>query len=436
MNKKIAALQPGSVAEKHGISVHDEIVALNGRQEFDIIDFLTETGEDRYELTILRNGKIKKIRIKNPSWDPSGISFEEATADEPRRCCNQCIFCFMDQMPAGMRQTLYFKDDDYRLSFLCGNYITLTNVSDSELDRIIQMKLSPMNISVHTTDPQLRVSMIRNQSAGNIFTQLQRLSDGKIDLNLQLVLCPRINDGEALRNTLDNILSLSTVQSLSCVPVGLTKYRDALYQLTLFTEEQACAVIDVIEEYRGKAQEKASDATLCASDEFFLLAKREFPPDGYYGDYIQYENGVGMCRSFIDEIDEALSDNTLRLPRITASIVTGALAYPVLQNIAEKIHNRFPQCKLNVLAIKNNFFGDTITVAGLICGSDIVHQIKPNSSAEPLIIPSTMLKEDEEVFLDNMTLSELRKHLNVRCIVSAHSGNGLIETLLNWEDQL
>ncbi len=433
MGKIILSVAPHSVAEKHGIRKGDEILAVSGRIDFDIIDFLTETSEESYTLTVRHNQKEKSFKIKNPDWEPSGISFETLTADEPRKCHNNCIFCFMDQMPQGLRETLYFKDDDYRLSFLCGNYITLTNVSEEEIRRIIQFGLSPMNISVHATDPNLRVSMLRNKHAGELLSQLQQLKKGDIELNLQLVLCPGINDREMLQQTLDDILTLlPAVQSVSCVPVGLTKYRDNLYPLRLFDQSEACNVLAIIDEYRKKAKALCGSEIICASDEFFILAKQSFPPDAYYGDYIQYENGVGMCRSFIDEIDDSLSDETFTIPPMNATLVTGTLAFPVIQSASQKIMQKHPQCRLNVIPIKNGFFGNTITVAGLVCGSDIIEQIGNKTHAENLIIPSTMLKDDEPLFLDNTSLSEISKQLGVHCIVSPHYGAGLMETLQNW----
>ncbi len=433
MGKIILSVAPHSVADKYGIRKGDELLAVSGKIDFDIIDFLTETSEESYTLTVQRGGKEKKLNITNPDWEPSGIGFETLTADEPRRCHNNCIFCFMDQMPQGLRETLYFKDDDYRLSFLCGNYITLTNVPEEEIQRIVQFGLSPMNISVHATGPNLRVSMLRNKNAGELLSQLQQLKKGNIKLNLQLVLCPGINDGDMLKQTLNDILSLlPAVQSVSCVPVGLTKYRDNLYALRLFNESEACKVLSTIDEYRKKAEALSGSEIICASDEFYILAKQPFPPDAYYGDYIQYENGVGMCRSFIDEIDDILSDETYSIPQMNATLLTGTLAFPVIQSAARTIMQKHPQCRLDVIPIENVFFGNTITVAGLVCGSDIIEQLGNKTHAENLIIPSTMLKDDEPLFLDNTPLSAISEQLGIHCIVSPHYGAGLMETLQNW----
>lgn len=434
MKKIIIRVEENSVAEKYGLKEGWEVVSINGNRNFDIIDYMMETAETSFNITIKdESGNEKSILIHNPEWSPVGIGFENMTIDKPKLCKNKCVFCFMDQMPKGLRKTLYFKDDDYRLSFTCGNYVTLTNVSDEELDRIISYKLSPMNISVHTTDPELRYSMMKNTQSKNILAQLNKLQDGGIRLNIQLVLCPGYNDGAALETTLTDMLTfLPSLNSLSIVPVGLTKYREGLALLQPFDKAGAEKVIDTIEEFRNIAHEKSGAYLFHASDEFFTLAQRDFPPDAYYEDYSQYENGVGMARSFIDEIDEALADTKIN-NNIHATIITGELGYPILKGAADKIQRKFPDIILETVAIKNEFFGGHVTASGLVCGSDIIKQMKDQNHATTFIIPSNMLKEDDDVFLDDMTVKEIEDSCHVKCIISPFSGRGLFDTLKNMK---
>ncbi len=431
MKKIIIRIEENSIADKYGLKEGWEIVSVNGKNNFDIIDYMIETADTSFNMRIKdENGEEKNIIIHNPEWSPVGIGFEIMTIDEPKLCKNKCVFCFMDQMPKGLRKTLYFKDDDYRLSFTCGNYITLTNVSDEELDRIIKCKLSPMNISVHTTDPELRYAMMRNPQSKNILDQLRKLQGGGIRFNVQLVLCPGYNDGEALKKTLSDMLDfLPSLNSLSVVPVGLTKFREYLTPLIPFDKTGAAIVIDTIKEFRSIAHEKYGAYLFHASDEFFILAEKDFPPDEYYEDYSQYENGVGMARSFIDEIDEALSKNIKIKNNISAAVITGELGYPILKGVADKIQRKFPNVILDTVPIKNNFFGGHVTASGLVCGNDIISQMKDLVHSPIFIIPANMLKEDDDIFLDDMTVKDIENICKVKCIISPFSGSGFINTL-------
>ena len=435
MEKRITSIEDGSLAERYGIRINDIVLALNGKTDFDIIDYMMDTSEEEFELTIKTHNDINTIKIVNNDFEPLGISFEHFTIDKPKRCANNCIFCFMKQLPKGLRDTLYFQDDDYRLSFLHGNYITLTNVTDTELDRIIKYQLSPMNISLHATDPALRIALTRNPQSSRIMNQLEKLKNGGIEFNAQLVLCPGYNDREQLDKTLADMLTLlPAIKSLSCVPVGLTKYREGLTELTQFDEVGANAVISIIERFREKAYLLSDTHLFYASDEFFILAKQPIPSDEYYDDYLQYENGVGIVRSFMDEIDHQLKNNQSLVETRKVTIITGILGYPILNEKVSQIKKQYHSLKINVVAIENHFFGTTITASGLVCGSDIIDQLQDTAYHDILIIPSNMLKDDEDIFLDNIKITDIEKTLNVTCLIAPFTGEGLIDILLNIKE--
>ena len=430
MDRIVSHVQQESIAASCGIAPGDVIVSINGREDFDIIDYLYATADETVDLVIRAgDGETRKLTVRNDGTRPFGISFEEITADRPRICRNHCVFCFMDQMPKGLRRSLYFKDDDYRLSFLMGNYITLTNVSDGELERICAMKLSPLNISVHVTDPVLRERIMGNRDAGKIMEQLRRLKDAGITYNIQLVLCPGLNDGKYLVKSLEDMISLlPAVESLACVPVGLTRFRSGLGELSSYRADQASEVIDTVEIYAGKAREISEDARFCASDEFFLLAGRPFPGSDYYGDYSQYENGVGMARSFIDAVNEHLADDGRDLEGLSAAAVTGVLGEKVIAPVIGKINEK-RGCDITVVRVLNSFFGDSITASGLVCGRDILEAIEKVDDSRTVMIPSNMLKDDEDVFLDGMTLDELREQSGRDIVIVSPDGWEFCEQL-------
>lgn len=414
MEKKIIYVEKGSLADKCGIKAGDVAVALNGKTDFDIIDYYYASADSSLNMIIERNGEQTELDMKNPGLIPLGLSFENLTIDKPRFCKNKCIFCFMDQMPKGLRKSLYFKDDDYRLSFLYGNYITLTNVSDEELERIIEKKLTPLYVSVHVSDPQKRKEMMNNDDAPKIMQQLQKLKEGGIDFNIQLVLCPGINDGDYLRRSLDDMITLlPNIISLSCVPVGLTKFRDSLYPLSSFTKEQAEDVIKIIDEYRLKAGEIDEFVTFCASDEFFVLAGKDFPSSDYYGDYVQFENGVGMSRSFIDDVDEFIEDNAGSTIPCNAYLVTGTLGKKVLQPVIEKLNGALG-LSLELLEVQNKFFGESVTASGLVCGCDIIKELDGKDKSRPVFIPQNMLMDEEPLFLDNMSFDSVAEQTGMQ----------------------
>lgn len=430
MDRKVAYVEEESTAASYGIKAGDVIVSINGNRDFDIIDYLYDTADDETVLEIrTSDGKEKTLSVENDGMRPFGISFENMTADNPRVCRNHCVFCFMDQMPKGLRKSLYFKDDDYRLSFLMGNYITLTNVDDEELERIADMQLSPLNISVHVSDPEMRKTIMRNDDAVKIMDQLRFLKDNDIEFNIQLVLCPGINDGKYLEKSLEDMISLlPAVTSLSCVPVGLTKYRDGLYPLRSYTKEEALTVIKTVEEYGKKAREISEYVSFCASDEFFLIAGLPFPEDSYYGEYLQYENGVGMSRSFIDGAREFIdAEEGLVLSSEKTALITGVLGMKVLEGPIAEINSAFGTA-LKLYEVKNKFFGEDVTASGLVTGCDILDMLM-TVPEETVLIPSNMLKDDEDVFLDNMTLDELKERSKKNIVIVSPDGYEFCENI-------
>lgn len=432
MKKIVTYVEEGSLAENYGILPGYEINSINGNEKFDIVDYLYETADENFELSVTDcDGNKKNLTVHNPDLYPFGLSFENATIDNPRVCKNKCAFCFMDQMPKGLRKSLYFKDDDYRLSFLCGNYITLTNVSDDELDRIIEKRLTPLNISVHVTDPQLRMKLMNNKDAYKIMEQLSKLKDNGIDFNVQLVLCPGINDGEYLRKSLEDMMMLlPNLTSLSCVPVGLTKYREGLFPLSSYTKQQAEEVIAIIEEYREAVKKISPDTCINASDEFYLLVEKAFPKDEYYGDYVQYENGVGMARSFIDEVDMFIANNEKLSLQCDEKIylITGVLGEKAIGASIDKISKTFG-IDLEMVVIDNEFFGDTVTASGLVCGNDIIDKINSLGLKGEIFIPSNMLKDDEDLFLDNVSLADAVNRTARNIVVVSPQGYDFCELL-------
>lgn len=349
--------------------------------------------------------------------------------DEKQSCTNKCVFCFIDQMPKGMRETLYFKDDDARLSFLHGNYVTLTNLNDHDIERIIKMHLN-INVSVHTTNPELRVKMMSNRFAGEKLKYLKMLADANITVNCQIVLCPELNDGDELVRSLNDLADLyPSVQSIAVVPVGLSKFREGLYPLKPFTEKTANEALEIIEAKQEEFFEKFGTRLVYAADEFYLKAKRAIPDDEYYEDYPQYENGVGLIRVLQKEFFDALENTDIENVNTNISIATGYAASEILIFLIEKAKEKWHNLNCKVYAIKNNYFGENITVAGLITGSDLVEQLKGKELGDYLVIPSVMLKQDSDLFLDDYTVSQVEKELNIKVKVINNDGYELLNTL-------
>ncbi|MEG1621358.1 MAG: DUF512 domain-containing protein, partial [Oscillospiraceae bacterium] len=375
------------------------------------------------------------LTIKKGEYEDLGLEFETYLMDKQHSCKNKCIFCFVDQMPKGMRDSLYFKDDDERMSFLFGNYITLTNLYDEDIERIIKMRISPVNISVHTTNPELRVKMMANPRAAETLSYIKRLTDAGIKVNTQLVLCPDINDGEELEKSLDDLGKLyPNLQTISCVPVGLTDYREGLHKLLPYTKEQASKTIEIIENFSGKMLDKNGERLAFPADEFFIKSGRALPDYEYYGEFNQLENGIGLLTMLEEEFNDACamankSDKTRNI-----SIATGVAAYPFIKKYAEKAMSIFPNLKVKVYEIVNDYFGNNITVAGLVTGTDLINKLSEKDLGEELIIPSVMLKYHENMFLDSITIEEVSTKIKTKIKVIEPDGFELLGAMLDDEE--
>ena len=432
MNKyihEIAAVIPGSIAEECGLEPGDKIVAVNDKKIEDIFDYQYYIEEEFLRVQILtKDGEDCMLEIEKEEDEDLGIEFTNSLMDEYHSCSNKCIFCFIDQMPPGMRDTLYFKDDDSRLSFLQGNYITLTNMKESDMDRIIRYRLAPINISVHTTNPELRKKMLHNRFAGDICEKLKRFYDAGIPMNSQIVLCKGINDGKELDRTIEDLgRFLPYMESLSIVPVGLTRFREGLTCLEPFTKEDARDVLKQIHRWQEHFRKEYGTAFVHASDEWFILAGEDCPPEEYYEGYGQLENGVGMMRLLISEVEEALDEMQGDNRERELSIATAKLAYPTICMLTERIREKYPNIVIRVYCIENHFFGEMITVTGLLTGQDIIKQLSGKKLGERLLLPGNMLKADEDIFLDDITLNELSTALQVPVNIIKSEGEDLVK---------
>ena len=433
---KIKSVEERSYAKKAGIKPSDTLVSINGNEISDVLDYRFYLAERVVELGLTDpDGKEYFVKIKKGEYDDIGLEFESALMDEKHSCRNGCIFCFIDQNPEGMREPIYFKDDDSRLSFIHGNYITLTNMYDKDIDRIIKMRISPVNISIHTTNPELRVRMMKNKRSGEVLAYLDRFKEAGLSMCGQIVLCKGVNDGDELVRSLRDLSAYyPAMGSVSIVPAGLTKHRDGLYPLTDFTPEEAAAVIDVIDMIAAEQLEKHGSRQFFAADEFYLKAKRPLPPTEYYEDYPQIENGVGMLRSFSDEFCMATEDIEFMLSRFkgerTVTVVTGVAAYDMLLNSADKLMSVCPGLKVNVVKIINKFFGESITVSGLLTGVDIYDQLSGKDLGDELLIPASALRADDEDFLCGMTLRELSDRLGIKITPVSGDGYEFAESVL------
>lgn len=429
---RIASVVPGGIAWELGLEPGDAVTAINGNEIADIFDYQYYVEDAYLEVAILtKDGEECLLEIEKDEDEDLGIVFESSLMDEYRSCCNRCIFCFIDQMPPGMRETLYFKDDDSRLSFLQGNYITLTNMKEADLERVIRYHLSPINISVHTTNPELRCKMLHNRFAGDVLAKIGRLSEAEIAMNSQIVLCKGINDGAELDRTIRELGAyLPHMESLSVVPVGVTKYREGLFPMELFSKEDAAAVLRQILGWQEYFKEKYGTCFVHASDEWFILAEEEFPPESYYEGYGQLENGVGMMRLLIDEVGERLSELAGDERQRVVSIATAKLAYPTIRQLADALMRKFPNVKVQVFCIVNHFFGENITVSGLLTGQDIRAQLAGQSLGEELLLPENVLKADEAIFLDDISLKELSDSLQVPVNIIESEGRDFVDKII------
>lgn len=427
---KIKSIIHGSPAQRAGIMPEDFLLSVNGQEIKDVLDYMFYAAETAVDLEIIRNDTTLSFHIDKDEYDDIGLEFETFLMDSKQSCRNKCVFCFIDQMPPDMRETLYFKDDDARLSFLQGNYVTLTNLEQSDIDRIIKMKLN-INVSVHTTNPELRVKMMNNRFAGEKLQYIYQLAENGIKLNCQIVCCPNLNDGDELRRSLKDLGGLMpNISSMAVVPVGLTKFREGLFPLTCFTKESAGETIDIISEYQEIFLEKFGTRTVFPSDEFFLIAQRELPPMEYYEDFPQYENGVGMLRSLIDEFEKALETAEWEGGKRHVSIATGYSPYEVIKGLAGKAEKYFPLLKCDVYRIRNDFFGETITVTGLITGQDLISQLKGKSMGDNLLISMSMLRRDSTEFLDDLTVEEVEKEIGVKIRPVLNDGYELLDAIM------
>lgn len=430
----ITAVEPGSIAEECGLEPGDRIARINGNEIEDIFDYQYYIQEDFLEVQVLtKDDEECTLEIEKEEDEDLGIEFESSLMDEYHSCCNKCVFCFIDQMPPGMRETLYFKDDDSRLSFLQGNYITLTNMKDKDIDRIIRYHLAPINVSVHTTNPELRCQMLHNRFAGDVLQKIKRLSDAGIPMNSQIVLCKGINDGEELDRTIRELGEfLPYMESLSVVPVGLTKFRDNLPKLDPFTKEDALKVLEQIQGWQKHFKEKYNTSFVHASDEWFILAENDFPPEEYYEGYGQLENGVGMMRLLITEVENRLAELEGDSRERKVSIATAKLAYPTIVKLAQEVQDKYPNIQIQVYCITNHFFGEKITVTGLLTGQDIIAQLKNRDLGEELFLPSNVLKADEDIFLDDISLKELSDSLQVPVNIIQSEGEDFVNKIIDY----
>ena len=429
----IKTVQPGSIAEELEIEPGDELISINDQEIEDVFDYHYLVNDDYLTVLIRKtNGEEWELEIEKDYEEDLGIEFDNGLMDEYRSCRNNCIFCFIDQMPPGMRETLYFKDDDSRLSFLQGNYVTLTNMSDHDIDRIIKYHLGPINISFQTTNPQLRCKMLHNRFAGDIFPKVQRLYEAGIEMNGQIVLCKGVNDGEELERSIRDLSQyLPHLRSVSIVPVGLSKYRDGLYPLEPFTKEDAENVLERIHRWQKKLYAEYGLHFIHCSDEWYILAEQSMPPEEQYDGYLQLENGVGMLRLLHTEVQEAVQamegNDTVR----HFSVATGKLAAPYIEKNLLYVQEKFPNIQGTVYAIRNDFFGTMITVSGLITGQDLIAQLKEQDLGERLLIPCNMLRAGENVFLDDITVEEVEEALQTKITVVNEDGASFVHAVVD-----
>lgn len=430
----IQMVAPGSIAGEMELEAGDRLLEINGNIVEDIFDYEYYMNSESMVLMIEKaDGELWELEIEN-EYEDLGLTFANGLMSDYKTCSNQCIFCFVDQMPAGMRETLYFKDDDSRLSFLQGNYITLTNMKDKDIARIIQFKLAPINISVHTTNPGLRCRMLNNRFAGEALKKIDTLYQARVPMNGQIVLCKGVNDGAELDRTIRDLSAyLPWLESVSAVPVGLSKFRAGLYPLEPFTKADAEAALLIIERWQQQLYQEHGNHFIHASDELYLLAERDLPEEERYDGYPQLENGVGMLRLFDSEVTAELDrlageDNTAAE---VISIATGMLAYPYLKAQTDKIMVRYPQKKIHLYPIRNDFFGEMITVAGLLTGQDVVKQLAGKELGERLLLPVAMFRSGEDIFLDDMTREEVQKTLQVQVDIVKSSGQDFVWSVLD-----
>ncbi len=431
MSVKINSIEPRSHAAHKGIKEGEYLVSINGNDIVDVLDYRFYQFSRELELVIRdENGKNRTVKLKKPEYDELGLLFDTYLMDEQKSCRNKCVFCFIDQLPSGMRDTLYFKDDDSRLSFLFGNYITLTNITEHEVDRIVKMHISPVNISVHTTNPELRCKMMNNRFAGDALKYLRRLCDSSIEVNTQIVCCPGYNDGDELKRTLSDLEDLG-VNMVAVVPVGLTAHREGLAQLTPFNKEKAEGTIDIVEEFSDKCLKKYGRRIAFAADELYIKAEREIPDAEHYEDFPALENGVGLIALLKDELSYALEDycGDTDIKR-EVTIACGTSVAPFMRDMMDMVEAKFADVKVNVVPVRNDFFGGGVNVSGLVVGRDLIAQLKDLSLGDELLISSSMLRFENDLFLDDTSVTDVESALNIKLSPVNNNGEQLLYAIL------
>lgn len=441
MAVEISGIVRGSAAEKAGLKAGMRLLTIDGNEICDGLDYEFYSSGARLLIAAENEkGKAQKYKVKKEEYEPLGAEFETYLIDKQHHCKNKCVFCFIDQLPKGLRKSLYFKDDDERLGFLFGNYITLTNLSQKEVERIIKMRISPVNISVHTANPLLRCEIMGNPNAGEALNIIPQLAKAGICMNFQLVLCPGVNDGQELLHSINWLSGFApAAQSIAAVPVGLTKHRQGLAQLKEYTAESAASQLDIMLDEGEKLEKTRGTRLVYPSDEWFLLAGREIPDADFYEGYPQLENGVGMWRLLLDEFEEALDcrlENAYNCPlpqNVMADLATGALASPLINKLADMVRQKVPGAQITVHEIKNDFLGEGVTVAGLLTGRDITEQLKGRLKTTRLLLPAETLRAEGDIMLDGMSPQDIEKNLGVKTIMVQNSGDSLLNAILAEE---
>ncbi|EES50040.1 radical SAM protein [Clostridium botulinum] len=443
MKNIITKVEKYSIAEEVGIEVNDSLISINQTPIGDIMDYKFLSADEEIVLEIEKtNGEIWEIEIEKEYGEDMGLEFGGGIMDKAKRCSNKCIFCFIDQLPPGMRDTLYFKDDDSRLSFLQGNFVTLTNMKEEDIDRIIKYHISPINVSVHTTNPELRVKMLKNRFAGNILERLKKLTDAGITINAQVVCIPSINNGDELKRTIKDLYNFYPfVASVAVVPIGITKFREKLQHVKTFTKDQSKKEIDMVKELQDKFIKEVNEPFVRLSDEFYIVSGKEVPSSQFYKGYEQLEDGVGVVRYFKDIIDDTLNDLDEN-SKGSFSIATGALAYEELIKARDKILKKNPNIKLDVYKVINDYFGETITITGLLTGTDIINQLKGKINTKYLLMADCMFRKgyelsdsSEQIMLDDLKIRDIEEALDVKVIVTDYTGEDLISILNEYKEE-
>lgn len=434
----IQSVTKGSAAARQGVLPGEILLSIDGNEIMDVLDYRFYQTNRELMLTLRgTDGKTRDVSIKKREYEEIGLTFETYLMDKQHSCKNQCVFCFVDQLPKGMRKSLYFKDDDSRLSFLFGNYITLTNLSEHEIERIIKMHISPINVSVHTTNPELRVKMMKNRFAGSVLSIMKRFAQAGIKLNCQIVSCPGVNDGEELLRSLTDLEALyPSVECVAVVPVGLTRYREGLYPLIPYTRETAAQTLDLIERFGGRCVKEHGCRIVYAADEFYLKAGREIPPAEFYEDFGQLENGVGLLALMKDELESVLAfeqgDKTLKRK---VTIASGTSAAPFLRDLLSQMKGKYPGVVINVVGIRNDFFGGGVNVSGLVTGGDLIAQLNGRDLGGELLIPSVMLRREGDIFLDDVSTRDVEQALRIKLTPVPNDGEALFHAILGRQKE-